>query len=95
MMNDTIHCESTFKNRRYPRVWITLVMDYDPSPPEAIPRIWYDSGSIKSQPFRGVMGRDDISVISSHRVSNEGFRAGKNCAAIWCGREIVDAGSRM
>jgi hypothetical protein len=46
-----------------PEFEITLVMDHDTRPAETIPCIWYDSGSIESQPFRGEMGGDDIAIV--------------------------------
>ena len=41
------------------------------------------------------MGRDDITVVGFYGISEKGFCAGKNRLAIGCGREIVDACSRV
>ena len=41
------------------------------------------------------MGRGDIAIIGFYGFSEKGFCVGKNCSAVGCGREIVDACSRV
>ena len=94
-MSNTVHGECALKDRRHSCVRITLVMDHDTRPAETIPRVWYDSSSIKSQSFRGVMGGYDIAIISFYGLSEERFCASENCLAVGRNREVVYACSRM
>lgn len=90
-MGNTIDGECTFEDRRCTRVRITLRMDHNTRPAKSIARIWYDSGSIESQPLRGEMGGDDIAVVGFYGFSEKGVCAGKNCLTVGGGGEVVDA----
>ena len=41
------------------------------------------------------MGRDYIPIVGFHGLPEKWLCAGKNCLAVGCGREIVDARSRV
>ena len=41
------------------------------------------------------MGGDYVTVVGFYGFSEEGFCTGENRLAVWCGREIVNASSRV
>ena len=94
-MSNSVYGKCTFEDRGHPRVWIAMVVDHNTCPAKTIPGVWYDPGSIMSQPLWGEMGGDDVAIVGSYGFPEKGLCAGKNCLAVGCGREIVDACGRV